>query len=63
MLSHQRTGGQGRKKPSSGKRDWSHRSSAVVVAKERYSDSVLERDTVGCLRELHKIRLEPRKTQ
>jgi hypothetical protein len=38
-------------------------SSTAVMARVRYSDSVLERATVQCLREDQEIRLGPRKMQ
>jgi hypothetical protein len=63
MLSHHKVRGVGRKTPSLRSRDWSHISSAAVVARVRYSDSVLDRATVRCLREEHEMRLGPRKTQ
>lgn len=36
--------------------------SAVAFAKDLYSASVLERDTVACFCALHEIRFDPRKT-
>jgi hypothetical protein len=34
-----------------------------VLATDLYSDSVEDLETIGCLRELQEIKLEPRKTQ
>jgi hypothetical protein len=63
MLSQQRVGGEERKSPRSWSMDWSQKSSAAVVTRVRYSDSVLERTTVCCLREDQEMRFGPRKTQ
>jgi len=63
MLSHHRVGGEERKMPRLQSMDWRQMSSATVVARVRYSDSVLERVTVRCLREDQEMRLGPRKTQ
>lgn len=38
-------------------------SSVVVVAMHRYSDSVDDRETVGCFLDFHEIREWPRKIQ
>jgi len=62
-LSHHNVGGCFRKTPSSCRRDCNQISLAAVLAIERYSTLVDERETIGCLRELHEIKLEPRKTR
>jgi hypothetical protein len=63
MLSHHKVGGEGRKTPISWSMDWSQMSSASVVARVRYSDSILELVAVHCLRKDQEMRLGPRKTQ
>ena len=52
MLSHQRTGGQAYETPNSFRKDSTHINSAVALASDLYSDSVLDHDTVACLRAL-----------
>lgn len=48
MLSQNRVGGVGRWTPSSWSKNCSQVISAAVFAKDLYSDSVFEREIVGC---------------
>jgi len=52
ILSQNNMGAVGRETPSSLSKDWSQHKSAAVLAKALYSNSVLERETVGCFLEL-----------
>jgi len=63
MLSHQSFGGVGSGMPGSWRREHIQINSAGVIATDLYSASVEDLETVGCLRELQEIKLEPRKTQ
>jgi hypothetical protein len=63
MLSHHIFGGVESVRPSFLSRDRIQITSAAVLATDLYSDSVEDRETVGCLRELQEIKFEPRKTQ
>jgi len=60
-LSHHSTGGRGWGISSSRRRDCIHIASAVPFANALYSASVDDHDTVGCFRELHDIKLGPKK--
>jgi hypothetical protein len=49
--------------PNSARRDYSQMISTVALVSALYSDSVLDRDTVASLRELHDMRLGPKYTR
>ena len=63
MLSHQRRGGVEDTSPSSDKREQSQIISVEACATARYSDSVLERETVRCFLDVQEMRLRPRNRQ
>jgi hypothetical protein len=63
MLSHHIFGGVESVRASSLNRDWIQITSVAVLAIDLHSDSVKDLETVGYLRELQEIKLEPRKTQ
>jgi hypothetical protein len=63
MLSHHKSGGACKVRPSSRKRDCIHLILVAVLARALYSASVLDQATVTCLRQLQEIRFFPRKTQ
>lgn len=60
VLSHQKTGGIGRKMPRSLRIWWIHASSATPVARDQYLDSVDDRETVYCFFKSHVIGLWPK---
>jgi hypothetical protein len=62
MLSHHKHGTLEVLIPSSLRMVCIHITSAVAFAKALYSASVLDLDTVGCLRALQDIRFEPKNT-
>ena len=61
-LSHHKIGASTRKTPSSLSKVWSQHNSAEAKARARYSDTILERETVSCFLADHVIGLEPRYT-
>ena len=63
LLSHKRRGRRSSVIPMSWRRCWSHVISTAVVARARYSASVLERETVGCFFDAHAMQFDPRKMQ
>ena len=63
MLSHQRRATGEWATPSSHRRVWAQIISAVALAKDLYSASVLDLETVACLRALQEIKLGRKNTQ
>jgi hypothetical protein len=63
ILSQYSVGIHGKVTPSSLRRAWIQVSCADAFAKALYSDSVLDRATVGCFFELHDSRFLTRKVQ
>lgn len=62
MLSHHRHAARGCGIPSSSNSLRTHITSAVALANDLYSASVLERDTVACFLAHQEIKLPPRNT-
>lgn len=60
MLSHQRIGAFGRHTPNSDKRDWTQVNSADASARNLYSDSVKDLETVCCFFEDQGTRATPK---
>jgi len=63
ILSPNNMGADSRKIPSFFSKDWIQSNSAVALAKALYSDSVLDREIVGCFLEVRERRLLPKNMQ
>jgi hypothetical protein len=61
-LSHHNLANFGPLTPSSFNKVCTHMTSAIALAKDLYSASVLDLETVACFLAVHDIRLEPRNT-